>query len=812
MFQRHAQVGLRLLIVIGTLANVRVSDAGTAWWIGGENGSRHEGAGGPDPSSTVEEFSPTVADRYYPAFENKQRTELRQQLRRQENRREQLLGQPLAVVDGEQGPIPVYEHNHDDWGAFVVLPPRAEPILIRKAVGDIRRPARLSIAYPPRFVESLLASNKDILGQKVLSADGDPSFEKCAAFLPDIEGYTFLSVEDSAEHVCVDADGRLGAISEVWGNSTRISRVDFDPRDHVPPCTPTATKRGVLGGWLPTVDYAWWDREKRIGWEQVSFATRRMASGRGIDVWTYLKVVRGGERIEHKYFRSRDGETTAVNSERFFAALLKLHRHWQALMAQAMEVRVPEARLVDTARASLARAMITYTGPAPRYGAGHYGKSMHATFPPTTISMVTACLAWNLLGQSRKYLDYYLTNVVRDDGTFDYYGPAVSEYGQLLDVIANYVQRSGDQEWLRSQADKIERIATYLLRLREQSLASQPADDIRHGLLKGSPEADTRDQVDYYFAGSLWTVRGWRQLGQVYQQAKDPELRGRAARWLAAARDLDRDVARSIRQSVISTDRGDFVPPNAGFDRPFDSMTQDRHASYTNYRYWIEMLSSAQLQPQWEGAIVKYRRAHGGELLGTTRFEKWLDDWPFAGYAYALLRRDEVRPYLLGLYGDLAMHRMRGTFTAYEQSLIDGPAGRLYRADYCVPAQLVAPLLARWMLVFEEPEADVLWLARATPRRWLAAGSTGIAVRRATTRWGLVDYAIEPRADGRMKIDIKLAGENPPAEIRLRVRRPGRATLRHVTVEGQASVQWLPPTQCVRIRELEGDQLKLETW
>ena len=45
---------------------------------------------------------------------------------------------------------------------------------------------------------------------------------------------------------------------------------------------------------------------------------------------------------------------------------------------------------------------------------------------------------------------------------------------------------------------------------------------------------------------------------------------------------------------------------------------------------------------------------------------------------------------------------------------------------------MVVPLLTRWMLVFEEPASDTLWLAKGTPRAWLEDGQT-IAVSRAPT-------------------------------------------------------------------------------
>jgi hypothetical protein len=236
----------------------------------------------------------------------------------------------------------------------------------------------------------------------------------------------------------------------------------------------------------------------------------------------------------------------------------------------------------------------------------------------------------------------------------------------------------------------------------------------------------------------------------------------------------------------------------AGFDKPFGTMTQDRFASYTNYRYWVEMLSSGFLRPQWHDWIIAYRTSHGGELLGMTRFSGHLDDWPYAGYAYGLLIRDRADHYLLAFYGDLANHRMRGTFTAYEQVAIRGLGGRSYRADYCVPAQLVTPLMARWMLVFEERDAPVLWLCRATPRRWLVQGQ-GISVRRATTRWGPVSFAVTPQDDGLIRAEIELPCTDSPVELLLRLRTPGGKRIRSVTLNGRMHTDFDADAEYVRI-------------
>ena len=53
-----------------------------------------------------------------------------------------------------------------------------------------------------------------------------------------------------------------------------------------------------------------------------------------------------------------------------------------------------------------------------------------------------------------------------------------------------------------------------------------------------------------------------------------------------------------------------------------------------------------------------------------------------------------------------------------ESSKIDGTLG----GPYCTPAEVAIPTFTKWMLVFEEPDDAVVWLASATPREWLEQG------------------------------------------------------------------------------------------
>ena len=55
-----------------------------------------------------------------------------------------------------------------------------------------------------------------------------------------------------------------------------------------------------------------------------------------------------------------------------------------------------------------------------------------------------------------------------------------------------------------------------------------------------------------------------------------------------------------------------------------------------------ETLLAGVLEPEFELAIVRFREAKRGTLIGMTRFRDVLDDMPILGYGMASLRYDRL--------------------------------------------------------------------------------------------------------------------------------------------------------------------------
>jgi len=742
-----------------------------------------------DDSLELDDFHPRIDDWYYPKSEADERADLRVPtvakisetfVELDDGQRaevgDETAGWRVAEILAEPQPMAAFERELDEWGLVVFVGSDGVVAELRKAVGRLEKMTEPHVRLPTSYYEQLLGAKEDVLGQKVLADKDDPTYEKVVGFLPACHTYTFVGTLDSQEKCIVGPDGTVGEFPNQWGKDKDYHRLLFDPTDAVGDIEPTVAKRGLLGGSLPAANMGFYDQQSKRGWEQCVFAIED--SGTSI----FMRVRESSGKTAYYQL---DPLKKLDDGKRFYAGLLALKQRWDGVFAPGLKIEVGDQRVVDACRAGLAIALTGYIGAHPKYGMGGYWGKEHDTFPPTTLSLAEVLLDWGLHDQAKQRLGYYLTKFIKDDGSIDYYGPAIAEYGQFLSIFAKCVRQTGDEEWFAKHRAAIDRVCKWILRARAASKEKHTEDTPVRGLIWGSPEADTRKDRDFYFSGDCWCWRGLLELGSLFsqlgKQRRDGELSARGASLLRECEAYRQDILEAAEQSVLRAEAIPFLPPIVGQKHTFKTMTQDRLASYTNYRYWLEALSAQCLGDTYDKMMIDYRVAYGGELLGMTRFGDHLDDWPFWHYASAILQYDRVREFLLGYYGHLAHHQTRGTFTAYEQVPIRGYGCRDYYADYCVPSQLTVPLMTRWMLVHEERDRDVLWLCRATPRAWIASG---LRFSGASTRWGRVDGRVEPGDDLRTIVArVTFAGE-PPAEVTLRIRHPQQARLAECEVEG----------------------------
>ena len=481
-------------------------------------------------------------------------------------------------------------------------------------------------------------------------------------------------------------------------------------------------------------------------------------------------------------------------------------------MAGGMQVQLPDERLSNMARFGLVREMMTRTGDFPHYGVvdRNYAGSEHDGFPDAFTVATEAMLSWGLVARAGRYIDNYFSEYVRDDGSLLYRGPETGQYGRMLTVLAQYVESGGDGALLLKHRKRIDAVTHLLLYLRSQA-KTLPADNAAYGMLAGWSEADAAldpDPPRYmqpYFSNSTEAARGFADLGRVWKrlgrERGDAALRVWGERLVREADELHRDIQQAIGRSVLQWDGENILPAIAGVREPFHvAVPRDgSDPQFRSYRAYMEMLHSGNLTLQQAKWIVDYRARHHDQILGLPTAYGYatgeLANFLSYGNGYGLIQHDFVPEALLLLWADMAHGHTRGGWTAPEtRSILPGNV----IAPYATPAQLVVPLMTRWLLVFEDPQGDTVWLGKAIPREWLSH-SKRVSVKGAPTRFGRVGFEMRSFInEGRVEVDV----QTPPnfaATTQLRLRAPRGRVLQSARVNGRPWTLLDPEQQVITL-------------
>jgi hypothetical protein len=695
----------------------------------------------------------------------------------------------------------------DKEGVKVDLPKSSEPTW-----------ADPKTLYRGHRLEEVFSSERDLLGEEILAKSGDPEYGEvaaCCAPISKMYTWSFVGTHDCLEKVGV-----------FYGGATP----NFDPAAYVPEIKKIRDAGhvldGLVGGWLPALRFAY--PEKPGDWsELVIYAPMRVEDGnqRVQPVWYRICRVEGNTLRWVRYFDSYHPFPPRLEAKAasFYEELLNMRAGWEHALAQGMQINIPDQRLADQARHSLVREIITRMGAFPKYGVFDrgYGGSEHDGFPDTFTVDTAAMLAWGLSDLAGQYLDNYFGYFVRDDGSILYRGPETGQYGRMLTVAAQYADYTENYQLLLRHRRRLDAVAKLLLSLRSEALRLPPVA-AAYGMIAGWSEADAcldPDPPRYmlpYFSNSTEAARGFEDLGAVWERIGAKRHLPELARWgqqlRQESRALAKDIQTAIARSMLTNTAPPCLPAIAGVTEPFHTaVVRDKlDPQFRSYRAYMEMLYSGNLTRDEVATIVNYRAAHHDIILGMpTVYGHDTHEWGgflSYGHGYGLLQYDFTREYLLLLYSLMAHQYTRGTWTAPETRLVDP---NRFAAPYCSPAQMTVPLLARWMLVFEEPGSEVVWLAKATPRSWLEDGKT-IAVTNAPTRWGSLSFSLRSHLQaGNIEARLVWPSAPPSTLVKLRLRVPPGHRIGSVTANGENWEQFNAEDETVTLPPARKGQVEL---
>ena len=653
-------------------------------------------------------------------------------------------------------------------------------------------PAKLYLGHK---LQRIIDSPSDMLADEILSRPGDPSYDDIAAVFPPIRRmptYSFVGTNATMDKVGFNYGGRSP---------------DFDPAAYYGPIKEIRDQGkvldGLVGGYLPVLRFVY--PESPDKWtEMLAFAPLRITNrnDRIQPVWYRIIHIEAGVVKWSHYIDSYHPfpPRTEFDPKIFYSDLLTLHDDWNKTLSPAMKLHIPDQRLENMARFALVRDLMTRVGDFPKYGAvdKDYAGSEHDGFPDTFTVDTAAMLNWGMIDVAGRFIDNYFGKFVRDDGSILYRGPETGQYGRMLTVVAQYVNYGGDPALLLKNESRIDGVTNLLLGLRERA-KQLPKTNPAYGMIAGWSEADAcldPDPPRYmqpYFSNSTEAARGFRDLGRVWvkigERTKSPELTAWGQRLIRESEELQADIQNAISKSLLTMDGETILPSIAGVTEPFHVVVSRDPADpqYRSYRAYMEMMYSGILTKEQVALVVQYRKNHHDTILGVPTAYGYktgdLAGFLSYGHGYGLIQHDMTREALLLLYSVMAHQFTRGTWTAPETRpvFLDDPA-----APYCTPAQLVVALLTRWMLVFEDPMSETLWIGKAMPREWLEDGKA-ISAENVPTKWGRVGFSVTSHLkEGKIVATLSLPPDQFAAGIKLRLRTQGNVPLKSVHVNGKS--------------------------
>jgi hypothetical protein len=694
----------------------------------------------------------------------------------------------LAWLNGT--PTAVFEKHATHQGAIAYVTEAGEIAHIPKRIGELSKirprptdtPHGMKLERPARYVPGA-----DVCGEYILKSEEDPSYENVAALGPEFIGWTLVANGETGpeKSLWLEADGKSREFgtdpASLWAPD--LTGRQFDPRSFLPSeylyeYVPGYSKRTLLGGFLPAADIGVWNPKFQVGYEVMVLLPpgpeakplgriRAMApaeAGKGALVpagdTNFAASPATAEWVERTWNGS---------AEDFFSALAGLWNKWHDFFDSKMAVDIPDEWLLDAARAGIVMARTSYRGLEPTYqiGEGAYTKipeRSHALFPVAHYEFVWAHQLWNLAEEVEPYFEHYLEHYVLADGNFTYNTQdqveAPLNAGVFLENSARAYDTTRDREALERRLTVLEKMIDFVVRRYRWSKEKFPAEDPRHGLVWGSPEADNGDPANdfpeshpYFYQNAVWVWRGLKEharcLARAAEDFQAEAFRRQSDEAGALASEMRADIERSLAKTLA-----DMNPEmKAGRITPFTAFDTKRKptelSSYENHRYMMDWFTADWGDAELDAGHFRHRELARLQILGMgldgdyPRTSNFMEHGTLAGR----IRQDDYRPFLLTLYGLLCFAMDSGSRYAPEDALLPGNfpgEGYAYAWSAVVNSELQPAMGLRWLLCYEEHDRAVVHLQKAAPKHWFEAGKR-IRVEKCPTRFGLISWVTEAK-------------------------------------------------------------------
>jgi hypothetical protein len=416
--------------------------------------------------------------------------------------------------------------------------------------------------------------------------------------------------------------------------------------------------------------------------------------------------------------------------------------------------------------------------------------------------------------------------------------------GKILYDLAEHYFLTGDTNWFKKNEWRMQAAAEWIIRQRNLYMkdVANRADLWVAGLHPPQHIADCawgQSEWKWYANIDAWYYQGLHRFAEAMAEVDSIN----AGRYFeesdqyqkALKKAVDRAITLAPVMQVRNGTYRSFIPPIFYIRGP--SIGQVTQISMTDNDWPLELVDAAGIPAaddiRLDGHLdvcedvmsLASTYLHGGhrfEFLTEKRSERGLhsaDDWfwggasPQLGYSYlanVYLRRDEVPSFLrqwVNNYASFVMPTPEYHFTEHFMNH-EGTrmADALKKGDYgaYINGHALSYFMEQFRSLLVWEDGDTLWLAKATPRRWLEQGEK-ISVKNAPTCFGDVGYEIASDADnGLISATVELPCRKPPKAVLLRFRHPKGLPMKTATVNGASWTDIDPMREVVRLHDVKG--------
>lgn len=467
---------------------------------------------------------------------------------------------------------------------------------------------------------------------------------------------------------------------------------------------------------------------------------------------------------------------------------------WSNYVQQGARFQVPETEVNELFKANLWHALRL----PRRHGSNeenvaidlpysNFAYSQTGTPWPVNQAVYVDYMLYNLRGyhaiSTEELIAQYRNNEEQNGHINGFANWGVYTPSMLYSVAQNYLL-SRDRAALDRMLPASMKALDYCL---EQLRLAQTHEGSAKGLMSG-PLNDVTGEGVWAF-NQAYMYAGLNLFGQVLQEIEDP----RAEACKQAALDLKRAAEQSfliasVRSPIVQLRDHTwqpYVPCNATtLRRLMDQWYPTDVDTGAVHMLRLKLLSAKGDLAEW--------------LLNDHEDNLFLKGWGIANepvynqHATVYLLRDDPKAVIRTFYSYMA--------SAFSHSAYEPVEHRWTHGQYFGPPSTDGAWfeLYRNMLIHESDE-DVLQLATATPRHWLADGKK-IQVDNAPTYYGNISFTIESHAtSGKILATVQMPSRKQPKELIVRLRHPGEKALRSVSVNGREWREFDPRKEWIRI-------------